>query len=174
MRPPRDSRLTIPLPQRYSNQDAFTSHMVTQQVVDMFAWANGANVYQRPTIVTNLTYSANLEFFRPEVAKQQDPCIVLRETDYIGGNLSQYLPLIQAVVNISKNETGMFLCGAYTDPTNSTRLFTLEVTISREYFLEFHSESQAYQHYEKSSRSIVNGTEIAFLKLQGGFLYKAT
>jgi hypothetical protein len=140
----------------------------------MFAWANGANVYQRPTIVTNLTYSANLEFFRPEVAKQQDPCIVLRETDYIGGNLSQYLPLIQAVVNISKNETGMFLCGAYTDPTNSTRLFTLEVTISREYFLEFHSESQAYQHYEKSSRSIVNGTEIAFLKLQGGFLYKAT
>ena len=148
--------------------------MATQQVVDMFSWANAANVYQRPTIVTNLTYSADLEFVRPDVAKQQDPYIVLRKTDYIGGNLSQSLPLVQAVVNTSKNETGLFLCGAYTDPTKSTRLFTLEVTISREYFLEFQSESQAYQHYEKISGSIVNGTEIAFLKLQGGFLYKAT
>ncbi|KAE9367469.1 hypothetical protein N431DRAFT_348246 [Stipitochalara longipes BDJ] len=143
--------------EEYTNQDAFISHMATQQ---------------RPTIVTNLTYSANLEFVKPEVAKQQDPYLVLRETDYIGGNLSQSLSFVQAVVNASKNETGTLFCGAYTDASNSTRLFTLEATTSKEYFLDVHSQSQAYLNNEKNSWNIVNGTETSYLKLQGGFLYK--
>lgn len=147
--------------------------MAIQQVVDMFAWANAANVYQRPTIITKLTYSPDLEIVKPAVAQQQDLFIVLRETDYIGGNLSQSLPFVKAVVNASKNETGTLFFGGYEDSANSSRLLTLTATTSKEYFLEFHSQSQAYLSNDKNSWNIVNGTENLFLKLKGGFLYKA-
>ncbi len=137
----------------------------------MFSWINSANIYQRPAIVYNVTYSDDLEFIRPEVATVADPYVVLREHDFSEGTLPTILPYYKEVVTSSKNETGTLLVGVYPDPSNSSRLLTVEAFTSREY-LDVHTQSWAYQVEQSHSWAIENGTEYMNLKMKGGFLYK--
>jgi hypothetical protein len=141
-------------------------------VTNIFTWINSANIYQRPAIVYNVTYSEDLEFIRPEIATHEDPYVVLQNIDFGEGKLNLSLPFLKQVVITSKNEAGTLLSASYTDPSSSTRLFTLEASASRDYFMDVHSASQAYLNNEKNSGATENGTSFAFLKMKGGFLYK--
>jgi len=60
---------------RYADLDAYNSHLATQIVTDMFTWINSANIYQRPALVYNVTYSAELDFIGPEVAMPAIPML---------------------------------------------------------------------------------------------------
>jgi quinol monooxygenase YgiN len=138
----------------------------------MFTWINSANIYQTAPVVYNVTYSEDLEFIRPELSKQADPYVVLREADFSEGKLPQSLPWLKDVVNASKNETGTLLSAVYTDPSNSTRLFKVEASMTKEYFLDVHSKSEAYLIAQSRSWAAEIGAESVYLKMMGGFLYK--
>jgi hypothetical protein len=81
----------------------------------MFAWINSANIYQRPAIVFNVTYSEDLEFIKSEITRQADSYVVPQESDYSGGKLPESLPFLHEVDFASNNETGTLLYGEYKD-----------------------------------------------------------
>lgn len=157
---------------RYADQAAFNSHLSSKPVVEMFDWINSANIYSRPAEFYSLDSSPNLVSIRPELATTKDPYVVVRQTNYQGGKRDQALSAWKNVVSAAKNESGTLLCGVYTDPTEPKRLFTIDACESKEYWLNTHTKSEAYAESEMVTKTIGNGTELSFLKMMGGFLYK--
>ncbi|KAL2071752.1 hypothetical protein VTL71DRAFT_12987 [Oculimacula yallundae] len=158
--------------EEYANQAAFDSHLASGPVVEMFKWINSANIYSRPAEFYSLDSSPEFVTTRPELGTAKDPYVVVRQTNYLEGKRELALPAWTDVVSAASNETGSLLSGIYTDPTDSKRMFTIDVSVSKQYWLETHLRSKAYVEAKEISKSVENGTEVSILKLSGGFLYK--
>jgi len=157
---------------RYADQAAFNSHLSSKPVVEMFDWINSANIYSRPAEFYSLDSSPDLVSIRPELATTKDPYVVVRHTNFQDRKVDQGLSALEKVVSAAKNESGTLLCGVYTDPAAPKRLFTIDACESKEYWSNTHVKSEAYVESEKVTKTVGNVTELSFLKMMGGFLYK--
>ncbi|KAK0108182.1 hypothetical protein ONS95_003004 [Cadophora gregata] len=121
----------------------------------------------------SLNSAPDLVSIRPELATAQDPYVVVLQMNYQAGKRDHALAAWKNVVSSAKNETGVLLCGAYTDLAERTRLFTIDAWESEEYWLQTHTLSEGYVESERLVNAVGNITELSFLKMAGGFLYKA-
>lgn len=178
--------------ERYSDDNAFQSHLNTSIVTDMFTWINSSNIYQAAPTVYQLgplsptTENASsaapspYEFVLPEVANAEDPFVVVRQVDYAGGAnaANASLPYWKEVVARARGDlhetgdkdradspsTGTLAYGVFGSSDQAGRIFILAV----------YADETAFRQ-NTAAEGIEEGIEVSqplFLKLRGGFLYK--
>ncbi|KAL1901935.1 hypothetical protein Sste5346_001640 [Sporothrix stenoceras] len=180
--------------ERYTDNAAFQSHLNTSIVTDMFTWINASNIYQAPPTVYQLgplssttenassTSPSPYEFVHPEVAKAEDPFVVVRQVDYAGGAkaANASLPYWKEVVARARGDseqsgddekdkpgsasTGTLAYGVFGSSDQAGRIFVLAVYVDETAFRQ-----------NTAAEGIEEGIEVSqprFLKLRGGFLYK--
>ncbi|CAK7211893.1 hypothetical protein SBRCBS47491_001277 [Sporothrix bragantina] len=173
--------------ERYTDDAAFQSHLNTSIVADMFKWINSTNIYQAdPTVYqlgpfveanstsSSISPSSPYEFTLPELATAEDPFVVVRQVDYAGGAAAANasLPYWRTVVarardgDDAKIPTGTLAYSVFQSADEAGRVFILAV----------YADEAAYRQ-NTAAEGREEGIELSqplFLKLRGGFLYKAS
>lgn len=178
--------------ERYTDNDAFQSHLNTSIVTDMFTWVNASNIYQAAPTVYQLgplspsTENASsatpspYEFVHPEVAKADDPFVVVRQVDYAGGaqaanaSLSYWKEVVARAQGDLDGSDGQNKTGSPSTGTLAYGVFGSSDQSGRIFILAVYADESAFRQ-NTAAEGVEEGIEVSqplFLKLRGGFLYK--
>lgn len=148
--------------------------MAQPHVQSMVEWMGTGNVLGGEPRLFDLQYLDGFDFSRKEVAGVQDPFVAFAELDYKPDTVQQSIPYWKAVVETGRqDEPGTVVYGILKDPKESNKLFALEVYESKEYLTNVHVPSKAIQESIKNTKHLREGLKHEFLKVRGGYLYKA-
>lgn len=159
---------------RYEDEAAFESHLAEPGVKALIEWIGTGKVLEGAPRILDLQYVDDFYFSRGEVSKHEDPCVVIAELDYKPDTVQQSIPYWKAVADTGREkEAGTLVYGILRDPKEQNKLFTVEAYDSKEYLLDVHAKSKAVDESIKNTKHLREGLKHHFLKIQGGFLYKA-
>lgn len=154
---------------RYLNQAALDAHLASNTVQNLFTFLD--TIHVTPT-VNLLDVLDNFRFSKP-LSADSKPWILIQELTYkVHTAIPQLLPAWKSVVAASQKESGTLLFGAYTDPKNATKLFTVEVYENFEYFTGTHTRGDALAEKSRQTGELVSSMRGAELGLVGGFLHR--
>lgn len=154
---------------RYPNQAALDAHLASNTVQNLFTFLD--TIHVTPT-VNLLDVLDSFRFSKP-LSADSKPWILIQELTYkVDTAIPQLLPAWKSVVAASQKESGTLLFGAYTDPKNATKLFTVEVYEDFEYFTGTHARGDALAEKSRQTGELVSSMRGAELGLVGGFLHR--
>ena len=146
------------------------AHVASTAVQDLFTFLSSISV---TPIVSILDLHPGLHITKTALTKAPEPWILLQEITYKNSSkIPLLLPSWTNVVSAAKQEEGTLHFGVYTDPKDATKLVTVEVYKSFEYFVGTHAPGEALAEKNRQTGDAVAVMKGAELKKVGGFWSK--
>ncbi|KAI1265299.1 hypothetical protein F5Y18DRAFT_47628 [Xylariaceae sp. FL1019] len=156
--------------EEYASREVLDKHMEWQPVKDLVAFMTAASPLSGAPTVLELPIT-DLSFTREEIKQHADPYIAVAEIEYHPDTIPEALPYWKAVVESSRKESGTLAYGVYRHPSDSNRIFTVEIYESKEYLWDVHAKSDAVAENVKNTKNMRKGLKHTYLRRMGGHLY---
>ena len=144
------------------------AHVASTAVQDLFTLLSSISV---TPIVSILDLHPGLHITKTgALTNAPEPWILLQEITYKNSStIPLLLPSWANVVSAAKQEEGTLQFGVYTNPKDATKLVTVEVYKSFEYFVGTHAPGDALAGKNRQTGDAVAVIKGAELKKVGGF-----